>query len=366
VGRCSSLLFMAEQSLLPPFPPDIQTAPLVKLSLSKLLAHDDEESGRFFEVCRNLGFFYLALDSPSGLTLADAASRLFHVGEQLFLSGAEELTRYDFKDQGSYMGYKGFGGSVLSKDGMLDANEFYNIAKDDVLGNSVDAWPQPAMMMHHADLLRSFVIGSHDIATVLLNHLDTHLQLPPGTMAGLHRIKGLSGDHVRFTKAPPQRPDFYTAGRLHMGEHTDFGSITILFNQLGGLQVLLPGDSTWQYVRPIAGHAIVNLGDALVKFSHGLLRSNLHRVVGPPGGQAERTRYSLVYFTRPEDEVLLRRLEGSAVIPPGEGNTEEAITAKEWIKRRGHARRVGIFKGEDEGNVTFKGAVAPGTSKSRL
>ena len=91
------------------------------------------------------------------------------------------------------MGYKGLGGSVLSKDGTLDANEFYNIAKDDVLGNSGrDAWPQPPMMTQHMSLLRSFVTGSHDIATLLLNHLDGHMQLPPGTMAGLHQINGPS------------------------------------------------------------------------------------------------------------------------------------------------------------------------------
>ena len=36
----------------------------------------------------------------------------------------------------------------------------------------------------------------------------------------------------------------------------------------------------------LAGHAIVNLGDAMVNFTNGLLRSNIHRVVSPPGEQA--------------------------------------------------------------------------------
>ena len=48
----------------------------------------------------------------------------------------------------------------------------------------------------------------------------------------------------------------------------------------------------------------MNLGDALVKFSAGVLRSNIHRVVPPPGVQGCETRYSLVYFSRPEDEVV--------------------------------------------------------------
>lgn len=71
----------------------------------------------------------------------------------------------------------------------------------------------------------------------------------------------------------------------------------------------------------------------MVKFANGLLRSNIHRVVSPPGEQAKETRYSLVYFARPEDEVVLRRLEGSDVIPElKDGEEEEQISSKEWIK----------------------------------
>lgn len=70
----------------------------------------------------------------------------------------------------------------------------------------------------------------------------------------------------------------------------------------------------------------------MVKFTNGLLRSNIHRVVSPPGEQAKETRYSLVYFSRPEDEVILRRLEGSDIIPELGGHDEEAMNSKEWIK----------------------------------
>ena len=94
----------------------------------------------------------------------------------------------------------------------------------------------------------------------------------------------------------------------------------------------------------------------MVKFTNGLLRSNLHRVVAPPGGQKGETRFSVVYFSRPEDEVLLRRLEGGRVgeeggggiIPPlGEGEVEEEICAREWIIRRALGKRVGVFREEE-------------------
>ena len=93
----------------------------------------------------------------------------------------------------------------------------------------------------------------------------------------------------------------------------------------------------WAYVRPLEGCCVVNLGDALVKFSKGGVRSNMHRVVEPPGAQSGVERFSLVYFARPEDEVGLRSLvEGG-----GEGKEEvgDVVTAKEWILRRAMGRR---------------------------
>lgn len=186
--------------------------------------------------------------------------------------------------------------------------------------------------------------------------ISSRLPLTPavrsaGGLPALHRLFAVSGDQIRFVKAPPQVPSL--AG-VALGEHTDFGSVTVLFNRLGGLQVRLPEgvdavaasapveggrglcEDGWTYVRPLPGHCIVNLGDALVKFSKGGVRSNVHRVVAPPGEQGVVTRYSLVYFCRPEDQVVLKSLVED---DGGEGEEEEEVTAKEWILRRALGRR---------------------------
>ena len=187
------------------------------------------------------------------------------------------------------------------------------------------------------------MLNAHSIVTLVLDLLNEHLELPPGTLANLHRLNALSGDQVRFVKAPPQPMD---DRRVALGQHTDFGSVTVLFNRLGGLQILPPGrDAEWCYVRPLPGHAIINLGDAMVKFTNGLLRSNIHRVVSPPGAQADTTRYSLVYFARPEDDIPLKRLDGSNKIPPlPEGVVEEDINSKDWIIRRALNNRIALNK----------------------
>lgn len=216
------------------------------------------------------------------------------------------------------------------------------VSKDDILGLS-SPLPAPDLLVPHRDLLKSFIQHSHSVVTLILRLLTCRLGLPYNKLPSLHRLTSISGDQVRWVNAPPQPMNDQ---KVALGQHTDFGSVTVLFNRLGGLQVLLPGSEEWCYVKPLRGHAIVNLGDAMVKFTAGVLRSNMHRVVNPPGLQAEHTRMSLVYFARPEDDVVLKTLDGSVLIDEKkdqsqEYSDEEEITSKEWILRRALGRRQG-------------------------
>jgi isopenicillin N synthase-like dioxygenase len=204
--------------------------------------------------------------------------------------------------------------------------------------------PAPTVINNHRTALTSYIHTNNTILTTLFTSLATSLQLPPSTFTSLHNLSSPSGCHVRFISAPPSG----STPNPNLGEHTDFGSLTILMNRLGGLQVQLPDSSKWVYVRPMPGCAIVNLGDAMVKFTGGILRSNLHRVVTPPGEQARETRYSLVYFSRPEHEVVLRRFKGGLVDVEGEGEIEEeGVNMKDWLARRHIGRKIEFFKGPE-------------------
>lgn len=84
----------------------------------------------------------------------------------------------------------------------------------------------------------------------------------------------------------------------------------MLITSVGGLQIL-PADAEnvdahWRYVRPEPGCALISLGDLMVQWSGGILRSNLSRVVTSPGEQAGCTRSSMTYLVRPEADVSLR------------------------------------------------------------
>jgi hypothetical protein len=70
------------------------------------------------------------LDSQAdkdGEELLAQADKLFELGPKLYELGREELQNYDYKSQGSYMGYKGYGSAVVDEKGNLDRNEFYNV-----------------------------------------------------------------------------------------------------------------------------------------------------------------------------------------------------------------------------------------------
>lgn len=140
---------------LPPFPTDVPTAPLLRLSLQKLLNNDTHEIRRLYDTCCDVGFFYLDLRnaaspellqqtngnkandhstnesaSPSinGNSLIQDAEGLFEVAQEFYRLPVEEKARYDFKAQGSYYGYKGYGSGIIDKTGTKDRNEFYNVS----------------------------------------------------------------------------------------------------------------------------------------------------------------------------------------------------------------------------------------------
>jgi hypothetical protein len=202
---------------LPPFPDDVPTAPLFRLSLKKLLDHDQDEEDRLWQACCDLGFFYLDLRNglPSkrdslhasnndgdgeldGDALLKDAYDLFHLGDEVFDLPTEEKVKYDFNDQGSYFGYKGLGAGVVDAKNTRDRNEFYNVSKDDLLGISKPL-PAPEVLKREQSraLLKRYMQRSHAVVSLILGFLNGRLGLESGKLEGLHRLRGVSGDQVR-------------------------------------------------------------------------------------------------------------------------------------------------------------------------
>jgi isopenicillin N synthase-like dioxygenase len=102
-------------------------------------------------------------------------------------------------------------------------------------------------------------------------------------------------------------------GQLRAGEHTDYGTVTILRGDdvPGGLQVrLLNGD--WVDVHPEPGSFVCNIGDLMMRWTNDRWLSNLHRVVNPPPEFSTVQRLTLVFFHNPNCDAVIRCIDPTA------------------------------------------------------
>ncbi|CCH33622.1 2OG-Fe(II) oxygenase family protein [Actinosynnema sp. NPDC047251] len=111
-----------------------------------------------------------------------------------------------------------------------------------------------------------------------------------------------------YPRAHPPLP-----GQMRRGAHTDFGALTVLYqeNDRGGLQVL-DGDR-WRDVPAVPGGFVVNIGDLMALWSGGRWVSTMHRVL--PAGPGSPSRLSVPLFFQPNHDA------------PGDGR----VTAGEWM-----------------------------------
>lgn len=253
---------MAPARTIPPFPSDIVPAHLYEVDFELLCQGDVTEAQKVFDAARGYGFFYLRNHDVDSDFMFDLASQVF----QLPL---EEKMKYDMGTTGKYFGYKRSGSQYVDSKGTPDQSEFYNVSKDDVLRTDPNAEPlqHPEPVNQRRKELEDFMRAGHKVITVVLRVLGGKLGLDAERLPALHRIDRTGGDQARVTFAPPMMDQKAIA----LGEHTDFGSVTVLFNELGGLQVLNPQSKEWKYVMPEPGCAVINLGDAVVKMANGQL-----------------------------------------------------------------------------------------------
>lgn len=124
------------------------------------------------------------------------------------------------------------------------------------------------------------------------------------------------GDNtLRLLHYPEVRKDVFTInpGQVRAGAHSDYGSITLLFQDMrGGLQVRSP-NGTFVDATPIENTCVVNAGDLLARWSNDTIKSTIHRVVEPPSGDTDvyPARYSIAYFCNPNFKSYIDTIPGT-------------------------------------------------------
>lgn len=132
-------------------------------------------------------------------------------------------------------------------------------------------------------------------------------------------------------------------GDIRAGAHSDYGSLTLLFQRPGqpGLEILTP-QSTWSPVPiwpPDTEHLpfppiLVNIGDLMQFWTEGMLKSTVHRVVFPQFENQDR--YSIAYFCHPLDHIGIEPVPSQLIRANCKPGTKllAGMTAKGYLNRR--------------------------------
>ena len=97
---------------------------------------------------------------------------------------------------------------------------------------------------------------------------------------------------LRYPEQPEQPEGKHIENKIGIGEHSDYGCVTLVASDVEGLQVkTLSGD--WINAPVIPGAFVCNIGDALSSWTTGIARATPHRVI------TSKKRTSVAFFFEP-------------------------------------------------------------------
>lgn len=116
-----------------------------------------------------------------------------------------------------------------------------------------------------------------------------------------------------------------------VGEHTDYGLLTILRqDRVGGLQVRSP--QGWMDAPPLPGSFICNLGDMLDRMTGGLYRSTPHRVRNVGG----ENRLSFPFFFDPNFDAQVGPIDPDRIPRDDRATRWDGANVHDWNGTYGH------------------------------
>jgi isopenicillin N synthase-like dioxygenase len=154
-----------------------------------------------------------------------------------------------------------------------------------------------------------------ELGHAIMRGVSLSLGLPASYFA--ERYTGRPLTLFRIFHYPPVPPASEGARRWGVGEHTDYGVLTILRqDDVGGLQIKSRG--RWIAAPPVPNTFVCNIGDMLDRMTRGLYRSTPHRVLNASG----RGRLSFPFFFDPAFDARIEPLDLTGA-PPLPDDREE-------------------------------------------
>tara|TARA_Y100000588_G_scaffold386025_1_gene480631 strand:- start:76 stop:993 length:918 start_codon:yes stop_codon:yes gene_type:complete len=258
------------------------------IDFQKFTTNSDKERLRIAEeldwAASKVGFMYvknLGID-PAVLDAAFASSRAF-------FSQPQEIKNRSGYYQEINHGYQASEQQRLDSQIAPDLKEAFTMRDVPKNRNRPEIWPSPEFYKTAKTAFDEFLRG----ANIVMEAFAIALDLPIDFFRECHQ-----GDNtaLRYLHYPvlDKEP---TEDQLGCGAHTDFGTITLLFqDDVGGLQVK-GRDGIWHDAIYIPETIIINTADLVASWTNDRYCSTPHRVK-PMNSNTDR--YSIAFFVDPD------------------------------------------------------------------
>ena len=277
--------------------------PVAQLPLIDMKSHMAAEQLR--DACSNVGFFYLA---GHGVPRALLDSQLEWT-RRLFDLPVPSREKISMRKSKASRGYEPIATQVLDEGAPPDLKESFYLGRDlapehqyvraGLHGYGANQWPES--LPGFRGQMEAYFGALSDLSLGMMRLLALSLDLPQGYFDAMMREPMPVLRLIHY----PLHPADARPNQLGAGAHTDWGALTFLLqDDAGGLEVQnVAGD--WVYAPPLPGSFVVNLGDMIERWTNGLYRSTMHRVLNRA---RNRSRYSVAYFSNPDFNALVECL----------------------------------------------------------
>ncbi len=272
--------------------PDFTWIPII--DVSALVARGPgrrEVAAQMGQACRESGFFYVVghgIDEGLQRRLRELSRRFFA------LEPAQKLAIRMALGGRAWRGYFPVGEELTS--GVPDQKEGLYFGAELSAEHPLVRAGTP---LHGPNL---FPAEPPEMRGTVLEYMDALTELARRVMRGLGLSLGLEESYLeeRYTADPLilfrifNYPPSRDPALWGVGEHTDYGLLTILLqDEGGGLEV--KSRSRWVPAPPVEGSFVCNIGDMLDRMTCGVYRSTPHRV----RNASPRDRLSFPFFFDP-------------------------------------------------------------------
>lgn len=276
---------------------------------------------------RELGFMQLTQlgINPQRVRDVFAASHAFFTGPQTL----KDSCRYRSAEEN--FGYQGMLAENLDPNAPADLKETFTMRN--ILAKPLpdERWPSPAFAQLMTQFFGETLAAAHRVQRAIALELGQEEDFFSRAHTGI-------SCSLRLLYYPTTGAEQVASTQMGAGAHTDYGFMTLLFQDpVGGLQVI-NRNGDWMDVPPIDNAIVVNSGDLLERWTNGAYRSTVHRVK-PRIGQRERLSIAMFIDPDPETPVAVLPSCVSATHP----SRYPATTAGEHLLEKLRATHKGRY-----------------------